>query len=129
MAGYGPDMSISYPASRAMSAATAVYGVYALARPAHLADAMGADADERPGYDTLAKAYGVRDLLVSALGVFGPPRGVAWAMRTRMAGDLADCVTLVSRADDGKLRGKVAAITLGWAALNYAAYRWDRSRA
>ena len=69
-------MSISYPASRAMSAATAVYGVYALARPAHLADAMRADADERPGYDTLAKAYGVRDLIISALG--SSALDVAW---------------------------------------------------
>jgi hypothetical protein len=121
-------MSISYPASRAMSAATAVYGVYALVRPSHLADVMSADAGERPGYDNLARAYGVRDLLISAVGVLGPGRGVAWAMRSRMAGDLADCVTLVAKADEGKVRGKVAAVTVGWALLNYLAYRWDRSR-
>jgi hypothetical protein len=122
-------MSISFPASRAMSAATATYGVYALVRPSHLADAMQADAGERPGYDALARAYGVRDLLLSALGVFGPGRAVAWAMRGRIAGDLADCATLVVKADDGKIRGKAAAVTVGWAVLNFLAYRWDRSRA
>ena len=122
-------MSISYPASRAMSAATAAYGVFALVRPSHLADAMEADAGQRSGYDSLARAYGVRDLLLSALGVFGPGQAVAWAMRGRIAGDLADCATLVTTADDGKVRGKVAAVTVGWALLNFLAYRWDRSRA
>ncbi|MBF4765537.1 hypothetical protein ISU07_20600 [Nocardioides islandensis] len=121
-------MSISYPASRAMSAATAVYGVYALAKPSHLADVMGADPGERPGYDQLARAYGVRDLVISLLGVVGPAGAVRWAMRSRIAGDLADCATLVAKADEGKVRGKVAAVTLGWAALNLAAYRWDRKR-
>jgi len=121
-------MSISYPASRAMSAATAVYGVYALVKPSHLADVMGADAGERSGYDSLARVYGVRDLVICAVGVLGPGRGVAWAMRARMAGDLADCVTLVAKADEAKVRGKVAFVTVGWAVLNYLAYRWDRSR-
>ena len=121
-------MSISYPASRAMLAASAVYGVYALVKPSHLADVMRAEADERSGYDNLARAYGVRDLVISAVGVLGPGRGVAWAVRARMAGDLADCVTLVTKADEGRVRGKVAVVTVGWAALNYLAYRWDRSR-
>jgi len=121
-------VSISYPASRVMSAATATYGVYALVKPSHLADAMRADAGERSGYDSLARAYGVRDLLLSALGVFGPGRAVAWAMRGRIAGDLADCATVVTKADVGKIRGKVAAVTVGWAVLNFLAYRWDRSR-
>ncbi len=122
-------MGLSFPASRAISVASAAYGVYALVRPSHLADAMGADADERDGYDNLAKAYGVRDLTISLLGVLGPARGVQWAMRSRIAGDLADCATLVTRTEDGKVRGKVAAITIGWAVLNFAAYRWDRRRA
>jgi hypothetical protein len=121
-------MSISYPLSRAMLAASAVYGLYALVRPSHLAEVMRAEADERPGYDNLARAYGVRDLVISAVGVFGPGRGVAWAVRARMAGDLADCVTLVTKADEGRVRGKVAVVTVGWAALNYLAFRWDRSR-
>ncbi len=122
-------MSISFPASRAMSAATLTYGVYALAKPSHLADAMKSDSSDRAWYDSLAKAYGVRDLVVSLLGIFGPGRAVAWAMRGRIAGDLADCATLVTKADDGKVRGKVAAVTIGWAVLNFVAYRWDRSRA
>jgi hypothetical protein len=121
-------MRISYPASRAMSAATAVYGVYALVKPSHLAEVMEAEAGERPVYDSLARAYGVRDLLISAVGVLGPGRGVAWAMRSRMAGDLVDCVTLVAKTDAPKIRGKVAVVTVGWAVLNYLAYRWDRSR-
>ena len=50
-------------------------------------------------------------------------------MRGRIAGDLADCATLVTKADGGKVRGKVAVVTIGWAALNFLAYRWDRSRA
>jgi hypothetical protein len=121
-------MTISYPASRAMSTASAAYGVYALVKPSHLADVMDADTGQRSGYDSLARAYGVRDVLLSALGVFGPGRAVAWAMRGRIAGDLADCATLVTKADDGKVRGKVAAVTIGWAVLNFLAYRWDRSR-
>jgi hypothetical protein len=121
-------MTISYPASRVMSAASAVYGVYALLRPAHLANAMHADPDQRGSYDTLARAYGVRDLAISAVAVFGPPRAVRWAMRARMAGDLADCVTLLARADEGAVRGKVVGVTLGWAALNAAALRWDEAR-
>jgi len=121
-------MSISFPASRAMSAATLAYGAYALAKPSHLADAMDADDGDRAWYENLARAYGVRDLVVSLLGIFGPARAVAWSMRGRIAGDLADCVTLVTKADEGKVRGKVAAVTVGWAALNFLAYRWDRSR-
>lgn len=121
-------MSSRYRASRVMSAATAAYGVYALVKPSHLADAMQAGAGERSGYDTLARTYGVRDLTISLLGAFGPARAVEWAMRARIAGDLADCATLLAKADDGKVRGKVAGVTLGWAALNLAAYRWDRSR-
>ncbi|MGI8645256.1 MAG: hypothetical protein ACR2JD_02890 [Nocardioides sp.] len=120
-------MKISYPASRAMSAATAVYGVYALLRPAHLADAMRADAGQRGSYDTLAKAYGVRDLAISTVAILGPTAGVRAAMRSRIAGDLVDCATLAVRAGDGKVRAKVIAVTVGWAALNFAALRWDES--
>ena len=111
-----------------MSAATLTYGLYALAKPSHLAKAMEADEGDRAWYDGLAKAYGVRDLIVSLLGIFGPGRAVAWSMRGRIAGDLADCATLVTKADDGKVKGKVAAVTIGWAVLNFLAYRWDRSR-
>jgi hypothetical protein len=121
-------MAISFPASRAISLASAAYGVYALVRPEHLGRQMGADPGEREDYDTLARAYGVRDTAVSLLGILGPARGVQWAMRSRIASDLADCATLVSKADDGKVRGKAAAITVGWALLNFAAYRFDRAR-
>ena len=122
-------MRITYQASRAISVASAAYGVYALVKPSHLADVMQAGVEEREGYDNLARAYGVRDVTISLLGVLGPAWGVRWAMRSRIAGDLADCATLVTKADDGKVRGKAAAITIGWAVLNFAAYRWDRRRA
>ncbi|GAA2126211.1 DUF4267 domain-containing protein [Nocardioides bigeumensis] len=121
-------MAITFPASRAISLASAAYGVYALVRPEHLARAMEADPGEQEGYDNLARVYGVRDVTVSLLGILGPARGVQWAMRSRIASDLADCATLLTKADDGKIRGKAAAITVGWAALNFAAYRWDRAR-
>lgn len=119
---------MNFTASRFMHALTAGYGVFALAKPEHLSNAMNADADERVGYDTLARAYGIRDLPISALGIFGSARGVQWATRARLAGDFADCATLAVQAPDGKVRAKVMGVTLGWAALNYAAYRWDLSR-
>ncbi len=119
---------MNYTASRVMHALTASYGVFALVKPEHLGNAMNADADERGGYDTLARAYGIRDLPISALGIFGPDRGVQWATRARLAGDFADCLTLAVRAPSGQVRAKVMGVTLGWAALNYAAYRWDLSQ-
>lgn len=121
-------MAFSYPASRAISLASAAYGVYALVRPEHLGRQMRAGATEQDGYDSLARAYGVRDTVVSLLGILGPARCVQWAMRSRIASDLADCATLVTKADDGKVRGKAAAVTVGWAVLNFAAYRFDRRR-
>ena len=54
-----------------MSTATAGYGVFALAHPAHLPDALQADKEDRPGLELLAETYGVRDLAISALGMFG----------------------------------------------------------
>jgi hypothetical protein len=121
-------VSVGYPLSRAMSAATAAYGVYALKRPAHLAELMEADPRQRDFYRTLARAYGVRDLAISTVGVLGPDPAVRWAVRSRVAGDLVDCVTLGLRASDRLVRAKVVAVTLGWAALNVAALRWDESR-
>jgi hypothetical protein len=118
-------MSVTRPASRLMSAVTAAYGAYALARPGHVADAMEASAGERGSYDRLARGYGVRDLAIGLLGTAGPSAVVRWAMRARIASDLADCVTLVLKADSGKVRAKAAAITVGYAALNLAAHRRD----
>lgn len=112
-----------------MSALTVAYGAYALARPGHVGNAMEASADESEFYDRLARGYGVRDLAIGLLGLVGPSAAVSWSMRARIASDLADCVTLVVKADTGKVRAKAAAITVGYAALNLAAHRRDERAA
>ena len=112
-----------------MSAATVAYGVYALARPEHVGRAMEARPDQHEFYDRLGRGYGVRDIAIGLLGVVGPSAAVGWAMRARVASDLADCVTLVLKADDGKVRAKAAAITVGYAVLNLAAHRRDERAA
>ena len=112
-----------------MSAATAAYGVYALARPSHIGAAMDADPAEQASYDRLARIYGVRDVAISLLGVAGGPRAVRTAMGLRVASDLVDAGYLSTRAESSSVRGKVLAVTLGWAALNTLALVRDRRRA
>ena len=65
---------VTYPLSRAMSAATAAYAVFALVRPSHLHDALEAPEGERAAHDRLARTYGVRDLTTSALVFSGSQR-------------------------------------------------------
>ncbi|MFC6285633.1 hypothetical protein ACFP3Q_00565 [Nocardioides sp. GCM10027113] len=120
---------MSHLLSRVMSAATASYAVFALAKPEHLANAMEADPDEREFYDSLARGYGVRDLAIGALGIAGPASAVPAAMGLRIASDLADAAILAVRAPDRTIRAKVLGVTLGWAALNAAALAADRRRA
>ena len=61
---------MGFPLSRLMSAATASHGVYALASPRHLGNALTTEPVEQAGYDVLARTYGTRDLTVSkVLGV------------------------------------------------------------
>lgn len=119
---------MSHRLSRTMSAATAAYGIYALARPAHIGRAMEADAAEQAHYDTLARVYGVRDVAISLLGVLGTPGAVRAAMRLRVASDLVDAAYLSARTDDAKVRAKVLGVTLGWATLNSLALARDRRR-
>ena len=121
--------AMDFPASRAMSLATAAYGVFALARPGHLPDAMKADPTERRGLITLARGDGVRDLVVSGAALLGGASAVRAAMATRVAFDLSDCVLLLRRTDDPAVRAKVAAATVGWASLNVAALVLDSRRA
>lgn len=117
---------MSLSTSRVMSAATLGYAVFSLVKPEHLGRAMRADAFEQPTYDRIARAYGVRDVLIGGLGLLGPsPRVVRTAMGMRIAGDVADAVLLGSRAPDGRVRTKVLAVTLGYAALNAAALARD----
>jgi hypothetical protein len=114
-----------YRWSRLMSAATAAYGCYALARPGHLTDALQVPVTDRTGHDRLARTYGVRDLATSALAFSGRPELVRAAMALRIAGDLGDCAVLTSTTYDPDVRRKVAGVTLGWAALNALAWLAD----
>ena len=120
---------MSYRLSRMMSTATAGYGVFALVNPAHLPDALQADKEDRPGLELLAETYGVRDLAISALGIFGrSPRTIRAAMLLRIAMDLGDAALLSTKTDD-EVRQKVLAVTLGWAGLNALALLVDSARA
>ena len=116
---------ISHPRSRAMALATSAYAGYALARPAHLADALRASPEERPSLDRLALTYGVRDLASSALVLAPVPALVRAGMALRVAGDLGDCAILVGTTTEPAVRRKLGAITLGWAALNALAWVAD----
>lgn len=115
--------------SRLMSAATAGYGAYALAKPSHLADALEVSDRERDAYDLLAQSFGVRDLAVSALGLLGrSPRTVRTAMTLRIALDLGDAALFARRVDDEDVRKKVLVATVGWASLNAVALAIDSRR-
>ena len=121
---------MSYPLSRFMSAATATYGGYAIAQPAHLWQALQADRKDREGLELQARTYGIRDLAISALGVLGRrPGTVRAAMIMRIAMDLGDAALLSGRTDDQDVRKKVLAVTIGWAGLNTLAVVVDSRRA
>lgn len=120
---------MSYRLSRLMSTATAAYGVYALTDPGHLPKALRAAPADQTGLEVLAQTYGVRDIAISALGVFGrSPKTVRNAMLLRVAMDLGDCAVLSTRTDKDDVRTKVMAVTLGWAALNTLALVADTRR-
>lgn len=115
--------------SRAVSAATLGYAVFSLVKPEHLGSAMESDPFEQPAYDTLARAYGVRDVVIGGLGLLGPtPTVVRTAMALRIAGDVADCVVLASRAPNAQVRAKVIGVTLGYGVLNALALARDVRR-
>lgn len=120
---------MTYRLSRLMCAATAGYGVFALARPQHLGKAMEVDGRDMPGMNLLAQSYGVRDLAVSSVGILGRnPRTVRAAMVVRIAMDLGDAALLGTRTDKDRVRTKILAATLGWAALNSLALLVDSRR-
>jgi hypothetical protein len=126
--GYGSVMS--YRLSRALSVATAAYGGYALTQPEHLWQAMQSDRKHQEGLELLARTYGVRDLAISSLAIFGrSPRTVQAAMLLRIAMDLGDAALLSVKAKDDEIRRKVLAVTIGWAGLNAAALAIDHRRA
>ena len=112
--------------SKLISLLTATYGVFALVRPRHLADGIEAPAVQAPAYDQMARTYAGRDLAISALALTSSnPQVVGAAMALRIVGDLSDAAVLGTGTTD-KVRTKVLAVTLGWAALNLAAYAADR---
>jgi hypothetical protein len=118
----------TFPATRIMAALTAAYGVFALARPQHLPDAMNASGTERDTLLGFARAYGVRDLVISSAALSGRPRLAPTAAALRIASDLSDCVLLLRRTDDAGVRAKIAGATLGWATLNAVALARDLRR-
>lgn len=121
---------MSYSLSRLMSTATAGYAGFALARPEHLGQAMGADRHEQSGYDLLAQVFGVRDTAISTFGILGRSEAtVRTAMWIRIACDVGDGVVLALKAEDDETRAKVLGVTLTWATLNYLALRVDKKRA
>jgi hypothetical protein len=120
---------MSFTLSRSLSAATAAYGVFALARPGHLASALGASDDRKPALDLLAHTYGARDLSVSAVALTASSAAlVTAAMGLRIVGDLTDAAILGLTTADPKIRRKVLAVTIGWAAANTVALVLDRRR-
>jgi hypothetical protein len=120
---------MSYPLSRLMSTASAAYGIYALAQPSHLWQALHSDRKDQDGLELLARAYGVRDTAISTLAVVGrSDKTVRAAMLLRIAMDLGDAAILGNRTQDPELRRKVLGITLGWAALNTVALGIDSRR-
>jgi hypothetical protein len=116
------------PYGRLAGLATSGYAAYALLRPGHLADALEADPAECRGLDRLAMVYGVRDLSTSALLLASDPALGRAAMALRIASDLGDCAVLTATTSDPRVRRKVAAVTLGWAAVNAAAWWADERR-
>ena len=120
---------MTYSRSRAISGATAAYGLYALAKPRHLGDALEAPHVQRPALDQVAYTYGARDLSISALGVLGTPALVRAAMGLRIAGDLSDATIMSRYAPNQKVRTKVLAVTIGWGVLNALALLADEKAA
>jgi hypothetical protein len=98
--------------------------------PEHLPQALEADRKDEPGLELLARAYGVRDLLVSSAGMFGRSGNVVrTAMALRIAMDVGDAALLSWHTEQESVRRKVLAVTLGWAGLNTVALVVDSVRA
>ena len=117
------------PLSRAMGLATSALrrvrpGPSRAPRPRARTRPRGRDGS----LDRLARTYGVRDLASSSLLLSSDPALARAAMALRIAGDLGDCAVLTTTTSDPAVRRKIAAVTLGWAALNAAAWWADERR-
>lgn len=116
---------IAFPITKVLSAASAVYGAYAIARPAHLGRALESKPETK--YDSTARIFGIRDVVVSTVALLSKDRSVITAAAgTRVAFDIGDCLALRGEARTADAKRKITGITLGWAALNAAAYAADR---
>ena len=115
--------------SHLMSAATAGYAVFALAKPRHLGNALTRSPLKQPEYDLVARMFGPRDLALSALALVAPsPRAREHAMIARVVLDLSDAAMLTPEARTNTAKAKVLGATLTWASLNVAAILADRDR-
>ena len=113
--------------STILSAATAGYAVFALAKPRHLGKALTNSPLKQPEYDPVARLFGPRDLAISALAIFAPSaRARENAMIARVALDLSDTVLLTGEATTKAGKAKVIGATVTWAGLNVAAILADR---
>lgn len=118
-------MTLSY--SKLISAATAGYAVFALVKPRHLGKALTKSPLKQPEYDLVARMFGPRDLVISALALVAPsPAARERAMVARVTLDLSDAVLLTPEARTKAGKAKVLGATLTWAALNVAAIVADR---
>jgi hypothetical protein len=114
--------------SKMLSAVTAGYAAYCVARPRHLADALQVPPDRAPETDRLALTYAGRDLPLAAVALLSSdPTLVRTAMGLRLAADLTDASVLGS-STAGAVRSKVLAVTLGYGALHVAALVADARR-
>lgn len=109
--------------SRLVAAASAGYGVFALARPDHLAS--GLEVEASTAWRTLAMAFGGREVAVGTLALLGDRRVVSACMAARLSFDLSDCGILLSQLEGDRVRRKVLGVTLGWAAVNALAVAAD----
>lgn len=112
--------------SRLVAAASAGYGVFALARPDHLAS--GLEAEDTSAVRTLAMVFGAREIAVGTLALLGDRGVVSACMAARLSFDLSDCGILMTQVEDEGVRRKVLGVTLGWAAVNALAVAADLAR-
>ncbi|MEV7396692.1 hypothetical protein [Aeromicrobium sp. NPDC092404] len=115
--------------SALISGATVAYSVFALTNPRHLGKALTPSPLKQPDYDVVARTFGVRDLVISALALAAPTAATReHAMLGRVVFDLTDCALFTREAATTGAKAKVMAATLGYAALNAAAIAADRKR-
>ncbi|MGB5951365.1 MAG: hypothetical protein WBG57_02495 [Ornithinimicrobium sp.] len=120
---------MTFPLSRILSASTGAYGLFALLKPDHLGSALEAPAEQMPAYNLMAYTYGLRDIPVSAVGVFASsPALVTASMVMRIVSDFGDATILGTTMDDPEVRKKALKVTIAWGALNTAALLIDRRR-